>query len=221
MRSPEERRARSNEIIKERGIICFEQLPCIESSQEVRLKSLDEVCRRAAAALLVVQVGCDIGNDNYEESMKIIPGYLKRFGVEDCLNSKEKRLIDGTYSEQDAIDVVWEYEAYWSLVWALGLIDDSDLIKADEICDGGRAIPLVADHESMESFKSSCRLRDIEEILDMLDLFYRYDWAVTEKRLHPEKEIADLEPEVVVERRRGLEWLISKEDDWFDISLDT
>ena len=55
----------------------------------------------------------------------------------------------------------------------------------------------------------------------MLDLFYRYDWACTEKRLNPDTPIGNLNPEVVVERRRGLEWLISEEDDWFDIPLNT
>lgn len=33
--------------------------------------------------------------------------------------------------------------------------------------------------------------------------------------------IGALNPEVVVERRRGLEWLFSEEEDWNDISLDT
>ena len=42
-----------------------------------------------------------------------------------------------------------------------------------------------------------------------------------EKRLRPETEIKDLNPDVLMERRRGLEWLISEESDWFDISMDT
>ena len=55
----------------------------------------------------------------------------------------------------------------------------------------------------------------------MLDLHYRYHWATEEKRLRPETEIKDLNPDVLMERRRGLEWLISEEFDWFDISMDT
>ena len=57
--------------------------------------------------------------------------------------------------------------------------------------------------------------------MDMLDLHYRYHWATEEKRLRPETEIKDLNPDVLMERRRGLEWLISEESDWFDISMDT
>ncbi|MCI8654866.1 MAG: DUF4272 domain-containing protein [Clostridia bacterium] len=39
--------------------------------------------------------------------------------------------------------------------------------------------------------------------------------------MKPETNIGNLNPEVVLERRRGLEWLISKEYDWNNISLDT
>ena len=56
----------------------------------------------------------------------------------------------------------------------------------------------------------------------MLDLHYRFHWACVEKRINPDSiNIADLNPEVVYERRRGLEWLFSDEDDWYEISLDT
>lgn len=144
---------------------------------------------------------------------------LKKYEVSDYLNSKEKKLFDGTYTQQDAIDIDWEYEAYWSLVWALGLIDD--ISDGGNICDCGQAIRLVNESDSYKDFKDKCKLRNIEEILDMLDLYFRYHWACVEKRLRPETPIAGLNPSVVAERRRGLEWLISDKDDWFDISLDT
>lgn len=42
---------------------------------------------------------------------------------------------------------------------------------------------LVSTCKTYDDFKCKCKIRDIEEILDMLDLYYRYDWAVTEKEL--------------------------------------
>ena len=55
----------------------------------------------------------------------------------------------------------------------------------------------------------------------MTDLYYRYHWACVEKSINPQTNIGDLNPEVVLERRKGLEWLISTKDDWNEISLDT
>ena len=55
----------------------------------------------------------------------------------------------------------------------------------------------------------------------MLDLYYRYHWACVEKRIKPDTIIGSLDGEVVWERRRGLEWLVSDMEDWNKISLDT
>lgn len=218
--SSEERRKKSNEKIKKLGIAYLDTLPLVEDSEQAKLRSLDDICKRAIACLLSTQLAYDISeNNNYNESKELFSNLLKKYKVQDNLISKEKKLFDKRYKEQDVIDVVWTYEAYWSLVWALGLIDNIEYPK--EICDCQKAITLVGDCANYEEFKSQCKLRDIEEILDMLDLHYRYHWATTEKRINPETPIGELNPDVVVERRRGLEWLISDIDDWNEISLDT
>ena len=219
MKTSKERRAENNEKIKSMGIFCFEDLPVRESSEEVKLKSFDEICKRAIASLIAVQIAYDTNRGEFEEGKKFFAPMLERYGVADKLISKEQKLIDGDYNNQLVLDVAWTYECYWSLVWALGLVDD--ITDASDVCDSVKAIELVARCESYEEFKSKCKLRDIEEILDMIDLYYRYHWATVEKMLYPEKDIGNLDVDVVPERRRGLEWLISDEDDWFNIDLNT
>lgn len=215
-----ERRNNSNKIIKQLGITCLETLPVIEDSTQARLKDIDTICKRAIACLISTQLAIDISeNNDYDSSKIFFLNMLKQYGVQDNLIEKEKRIFNGKYSKQDVIDVVWSYEAYWSLVWALGLVDNIDY--PNQICDCEKAIMLVSTCKTYEEFKGKCKIRDIEEILDMLDLYYRYDWAVTEKRINPDTPIADLNPDVVVERRKGLEWLIATEEDWNEISLDT
>ena len=214
-----ERRDKNNAFIKKQGIACYENLPLVESSKEVKLKSLDEICNRTFTCFLSIQVACDVNNNNYEESIKYFKPILEELNLNQYLNSKEKRIFDGTYTIKDAIDLDWEYEDLWSLFYALGLVDD--ITDGGKLCDCDYIIKIMASCKSVEEFKSKCKLRDIEEILDMVDLYYRYDWACTEKRINPETNIAALNPSNVVERRRGLEWLISSEEDWFNISLDT
>ena len=217
--SPEERKQKSEQKIQEKGIAVHPFLPLIESSNDVTLKDLDTVCKRAVAALLSIQAAFEIHNQNYSE-VKFFIDLMNTFGVRDALNKIEHKVINGTCSQQDIVDVVWEYECCWALFWALGLVDDIE--DADTICDCEQAIHFVCDCKTYEEFKSKCQLRNIEEILDMLDLHYRYHWAVVEQEhINPELPIGNLNPEVVFERRRGLEWLISKESDWHDISLDT
>ena len=219
MKTPQERKAISETKIKAQGIGIFEGLPMIPPADEVTLKSFDEICKRAIASLICTQIACEIAEENYKE-IGFFVDMLKKYGVSDCLNEKENHLVSGMFSRQDALDVVWEYECYWSLVWVLGLI--ADIQDASQICDCEKAVHLVAECSSYEDFKSHCNPRDVEEILDMLDLYYRYHWACVQNR-HIDKNcsIGNLNEEVVYERRRGLEWLISEERDWHNIELHT
>ena len=213
----ENRRENSNKKIIKMGIACLEELPLRETSNEVVLKNLDDVCNRAIANLVSIQLALSIDQkDDYDEAREICLGILNQYDVQDCLLEKEKRLFDNNYTEQDIIDVVWTYECHWALIWALGMIDNKDFEIPNDICDTDKAIALLS------HIKDDGKLRNVEEILDMLDLFYRYHWACVEKRINPNTtSIGELEPPVVMERRRGLEWLFSEEDDWNDISLDT
>ena len=217
---PEKRREKNNKYIKKMGIVCCENLPEIQSSDDVKLKDIDTICKRAIACLLSIQFVFEIESENnYDEAKKHFSELLKKYDVENKLLRKEQRLFNNQYNKQDIADIVWNYEAYWSLVWVLGLINDIKV--ANNICDCKKAIALVEDCSSFEDFKGKCKIRNIEDILDMLDLYYRYHWACVEKRINPNTNIGNLNGEVVWERRKGLEWVISKEHDWDDISLDT
>lgn len=218
--SPEARRQRSIDKISSMGIAYTYNLPLLESAEEVTLRTTDEICKRAAACLFTVQLACDISQENgYEESNEFFSGLLERYGVTDSLLPKEKRLFDNDFTKQDVADITWTYECYWALVWALGLIDDMD--EPFGCCNCETAVRLLSECKDMDEFKRKCQLRDINEILDVLDLYYRYHWACVNKQIDPNTHISRLDPEVVTERRRGLEWLISDEYDWNDIPLDT
>ena len=215
-----ERKNKSNEKIEKMGIPVCASLPILEDSMVKDFKSVDDIIKRAIASLLTIQLACDINEGyDYTESKNMFSNLLKEFGVENCLNEEEKKIFSGEYTEQDVLNITWEYECYWSLVWALGLVDDISI--PNSTCDCEKAVTLVSNSKDYEDFKSKCKLRDVYEILDMLDLYYRYHWACVEKRINPNTNIADLNDEVVYERRRGLEWLFSEEENWFNISLDT
>ena len=217
--APDERKANSEKIIAAKGIGINPGLPLTEPASQIKLRSLDEVCRRAVAALLSTQVGFGRSEQN-DEDVNYFVGLMDYFGVKDCLNAKERRLVDGSYTQQDVIDVVWEYESYWTLVWALGLVDD--ITDAENICDCPQAVRFVSQSGSYEEFREKCSLRSADEIMDMLDLYYRYHWAVVQhESIDTKCPIGGLNTDAVSERRRGLEWLVCDTADWNDISLDT
>lgn len=217
------RREKNNQYLAQLGITHNEKLLCDE--YDIQLKSLDDICKRAIASLITIQVACDINSgidiksEEYKESFDFIKGLYKKYNVEDCLNSKEQRIIDGTYSTQDAVDMDWEYETYWAICWCLSLVDD--IKDGGEYCDCDKAISFVMSADSYEDFKSKCKLRSIDEILDMYDLYYRYNWAINNVQVDPNTNTGNLDPSTVIERRRGLEWVITDMKDWYDLRLDT
>ena len=213
------RKARTNAQLKKKKIAICSSLPEIESSAEVTLKPVDVICRRAIANMFAIQLALSAKDDCFEEDLPIILGYLNRFQVQNDLNKMEQALFDGDYDRQVLLDIAWTYESFWALAWALGLIDN--ISDASEICDCLCAFRLVIDCHNFDEFWQKCHPREVGEILDMLDLYYRYHWACVEKQIHPQTSIGNLNGSVVQERRRGLEWLISEEDDWFSIQLDT
>lgn len=212
-----ERRLFNNNYLTSLNISTNDNLFCRYDDDNVTLKSLDEICKRALASFFAIQIACDINNDKYKESLDFFVPVIKKFGLEDELNSKEKRIVDGTYSEQDVIDMDWEYETFWALLWSLGLIED--IKDASITCDCDKAMDLISSVKSLEDFKAKCQLRNIKEILDMEDLYYRYNWAINDKKVNEAAQIGNLSSSVVIERRRGLDWIIEPEKDWYNISL--
>lgn len=82
-----------------------------------KIKDIDTICKRAIACLLSIQLACDINqDDDVEEATEFFKGLLERYGVWDELYDNEKKLFTGDYTKQDAINIVWTYEAYWALV---------------------------------------------------------------------------------------------------------
>lgn len=220
--SPEEVKEKNNKFIKKMGVSCNDVLPCIEAACDTKLKDLDSICKRAVASLISIQFAIEIRNGKeYEEAKAFYLDLLNRFGVENELLDIEKRLFENEYEQRDIVNVIWTYECYWSLVWALGLVETSDFKVPNEICDCGKALSLVAKSGGFDNFKNKTALRKKEEIVEMLDLYYRYHWACVEDSINRKANIAALRPEVVVERRRGLEWLVSEIADWNEISLNT
>ncbi|WP_459477880.1 DUF4272 domain-containing protein [Clostridium saccharoperbutylacetonicum] len=218
-----ERKHKSIEILKSKQVPFMEGLPMIEEATEIEVRGAEEIAKRAIACLIAIQVACDIkSGENVERSREFFKGLLEKYEVKNELTEAEKTIIFGNPKEEDVINMSWKYEAYWTLIWALGIIDE--LGYPSQICDCSFAINTVAECEDFNEFMKKVNLRSIEEILDEADLIYRYNWACVDARIHGKNAPAQLDSGVVFERHWGLNWLIGKgtyNDDWDFVSTDT
>ena len=221
-KDPEARKAASIAKLQAENIPAIDWLPVIESVDKARIRSAEEIARRAIACLITIQAACEQNEDNYDdESAAWCHGLLEQYNVADEITANERAILAKQGSEQDIINMVWKYEAYWTLLWALGIVEKLDY--PDHIVDCQFAIDAVASCDDFADFMAKTRLRDIEEILDETDLIYRYHWACVDARINGREMPGGLLESVVMERHAGLNWLIGAYDcdDWDDVPVHT
>ena len=212
-----QRRLKNNKTVASKNIAVADRLMTHWEDEQVTVKDVETICKRAIACFFVTQIACDIANNNYKEGLDYFKPMIEKFGLMEQLNSKERRIVDGTYSTQDAIDMDWAYEDLWSLCWSLGFV--KDITDASDVCDCQMLIDLIMGCNKVDDLVKKSKLRSKEEILDALDLHMRYNWAINDAKVNQASSIGNLNPSTVIERRRGLEWLVTDVDDWYDLTL--
>ncbi len=220
------RKEKSIEILKKYGVPFIEHLPHIETKETARIRTREEIAKRAMTCLIVIQYACDLNQlddvSDLEESKEFILALLEKYGLNECITENEKQILYGSNIEQqDIINMIWKYEAYWVLIWSLGLVPT--LEYPSTACDCEFAVKVVSTHNTFEEFLATTNLRDIDEILDEADLIFRYDWACVDARIKGNGAPANLDGGVVFERHKALNWLIDADgnDDWDNASTNT
>jgi len=204
-KTAQERKDISIEILKSQGVPYIDHLPLRYETDEITPREKDEVIARAICSFAAIMCACTI-KDNGEltdEDKQYAKDFLdNRFGCLDKLTRMERRVIEGEASCDEAVKVSWKYESLWALMWAMGLVKKLDFPK--DTCDCDFVMKTFSD-----DFSERVKIRGTDEILQALDLIYRYHWACVNARVNGSKS-AGLDEEVVMERRGGLEWLCCK-----------
>ena len=213
----QERKNQSIEVLKKYNIPYIEHLPIIETEEEVNERSPQEIAKRAIACLLAIQLACDFSKGDtsiIEQSREAIMNFARKFSVENEFTDEETSFFQGNPEQQKIINMAWKYEAYWVLLWALGLVEQLDY--PSDICDCNIAIQAVAKRNDFDDFMKHTKPRSINTILDEADLIYRYHWACVDARINGRDTPGNLDSSVVSERHWGLNWLIGKGIDYYD-----
>lgn len=213
MSEAEARKARSVEILRREGVPYIDTLPLIEPLSQVRFRSTEETANRAIALILAAFMG-ETGD------YAIVQELLQEWEAEPHLTPAEREFIHSRApSQQDRVQFSWRYEGVFVLNWALGFVED--LGRPDSLVDVAAMATMMRELGPMQ-FRARARLRDGAQILDLLDLTYRYHWAVVDARINGSEAPGGLDEGVVMERHYALNWLTRYADqEWDDISTDT
>lgn len=207
------RKDRSIAVLKSENVPFIKHLPLIEVEVESTRRTTEQVATRAMALCIVAVKG-----EGLEQ--EIIDSLIEQYQLASAFTPKEEEFIKNPNPTQhDRIQFVWRYECFWVMLWALGYIDT--LQRPDTICDVTRAVSLLRDN-GRDGFLKNARLRPQSEILDAVDLIYRYHWAVVDARISNRNAPAGLDGGIVMERHHALNWLMGYMDqEWDVVSTDT
>jgi len=143
--------------------------------------------------------------------------WLNQEALTDSLSELEKCFVLEGAGQSDRFKV--QVEGMWALAWGMGIVNELNF--ADD-CDSRfvTMLPNLKQSQSSADFRKKANPRPLGQVVAACDLAYCLHWAIRQSELTGKRPPGNLKPYVVVERRRALEWLLSKEA-WDDVPLDT
>jgi hypothetical protein len=143
--------------------------------------------------------------------------WLRRESCDEFLTPTEMDFLESGLGDRQVFTD--QVEGLFALTWAVNIVRSLDFSLP---CPNEFVfhLPNLKAEQDGEDFRIKARLRPPEEIVTATDLAYCLHWAIRDAQLRGTKIPDKVEPYVIVERRRALEWLLADEC-WDDVSLDT
>ena len=208
----EKNKSSNTALLRSEGIEVVDHLPHLD---QPKFRSSTAVAERCLVLAALVQLHFGAPRDHLTK-------WLKENQLDDSVTAHESQLLGtdfGDLPQQRQIDVYWFIEAIWALAWVGELHQNLSLNTPVE--DSLAAmLPSVEKMERTEKFVHDFALRGESEIFSTLDYFYRAHWFARNCQLAgSESDLANLD--IIMERRKALEWVCDSSLDWDDVPLDT
>ena len=207
--TPEKAKANSHLLLRKLGIPINEHLPVIEAPESLRPQDAKAVARRSVVLSYVIGIA-------YGAEVARLNSFLIESGLIGFASASEQAILGRTkHTEQEKINAGWLAECVQSLAWCMGFFELDPLRR----CDDNLASHFPRPFADPSAFITASHLRPFEEIYQQADFHYRLHWAARNARLLGERSV--LSEELIMERRKPLDWVIGVAEDWDEISLDT
>jgi hypothetical protein len=194
------------------GQIC-DWLPVLDRDAQPR--DLDSVVRRALVLNALLQI-------YFKAPIAFIKDWITRNALDNDLSASEREILDKDdeeLTEQERINLYWYIEALWTFAWAGQLIPE---LAFDEGVGNVLATlsPALQRNEDGAKFSKKMRLRSRDELFQMLDLYYRLHWWTRNAQLTGQ-DTGEVRLDIIMERRKALEWIMHPTCDWDKVEQGT
>ncbi|MEL6403134.1 MAG: DUF4272 domain-containing protein [Chloroflexota bacterium] len=210
---PNDRKKRSLQILNREKVPFIKHLRNTPEDHQVYLRSTEEIAERAIALNLISRRADG-------EKQTWFNDKVAQYNLADVITEQETTFNeDADPPKYISIMFSGRLEAYWCMLWALSYVNK--LARPDNFANVEQAHEII-DGRSREQFVQEARLRPKSEILDALDLHFRYHWALVDAELYGNKAPAGLIQDVVYQRHYALNWMLDIHGQaWDAVTTDT
>lgn len=203
-------RAKNLQIAHHLGYPINRKLPLLDLSTSVR--SVEQAGRRFLALHAIISIA-------YGFQKNKVKNWLVKEGLDGALSNKESALLKNEITEEEKHFLQWQVEALWAFAWYLRCHETLDFSKicADNLIN---MMPDLKADTPAQPYLDKLAVRETSELLQACDLAYCLHWGAREAELTRRAIPKAVPIQVIEERRRALDWLISDQD-WDEVSLDT
>lgn len=208
-----ERKKRSIEALKKEGVPTIGHLPVVVDEANLRLRSAAEAIQRAAILYFLSRYAEGQTREWFKER-------IEHYRLQESVTEQEWAFVNQTEApEYMILRSSQRLESCWTLLWATGYVNR--LQRPDSFCDE-EYIGMIINTRSIDQLLQESRLRYTGDLLDALDLHYRYHWAIVDAELYGKQPPRGLEPAVVYERHYALNWLTCHlDEEWDQLTTNT
>jgi hypothetical protein len=214
--NPEFRKIASETLLHKRGIRINVQLPEIESNEEVRLRSADELLRRLIALWAVVGAAQQPGATYFGD-------YIVHHELVSWLSDRERAFLFADHrTDDDCTQFSSKREALYFLLWCAGLIKHIEIPSGESSIQSALTM-FPQEMETPSRLETAIHMRSKDAVMNWADLLYRLHWAVRHAILIGKPVPANLDAVAVQEWHQAVNWMIryGEEDNWDRVETDT
>ncbi len=179
-----------------------------EIFDDVKLRTKEDVIKKAIATLITIQVACDFekGEAKFKESKAFMLNLLDKYEAQDYLSKREKSVFTNKIEPIEAKIMIQSYEAVNVLFWSLGIV--KKLKSPSDECDFDYLITALASCEDFEMFENHTTLKTLKIIYFNFDITFRYDLSLKNNNIDKTTKM------VIRERLKAFRWLLNIDNSW-------
>lgn len=204
-------KSENDKIISQKGYRINDWLPILDTPS---LRTIEEIRGRMSVMNALINIA-------FEAPAYIIKEWIENQNLTKFLSKTEKEILEkenDDLTEREVNSLHWYLESLWALMWLTKMIDSLEAEKHV----GDNMASLLPNLEQGDTNKILDNLQDMRqevEIYKMLDYYYRLHWYCVDERLNG--QIAKLNEGQIYERRKSLEWVYNRANDWDNVEMST